>query len=127
MPGKPYPEASAYTTDSLAPFCSGNFTPIFYFDDEDPKHGLVAVDVDLEKGANVDGSVGDSVLKKYRAKYGRPKQGIERPAGGYTFSGGRILLYISPDWVRITYRGACHWWQFYKCGGFGFPLWVNYR
>jgi hypothetical protein len=73
-PLKPYPDASAYTTDSPETFCGGNFQPFFYFDEFKPKQGLLAVELQLEKGANANGSVGDCVLKQYTARYGPPQE-----------------------------------------------------
>jgi hypothetical protein len=119
-PWKPYPEAWIYTTDSPESFCGGNFTPTFYFDQVRPKRGLVAVDLDLDIGAYSKSIVGDCLLNKYTAKYGRPKTSMDVPVpGAYYFSGGRIVLYIYRDRVTITYTSTCHWWQL-LCDGWGF-------
>lgn len=111
-----HPDAWEYSTDSPESYCGGNFIPIFSFDESQPKRGLVAVQLELERGENADGRVGDCVLKEYRAKYGHPKKSAEvQGPGQYAFSGARVVLYIFPERVTIIYRGRCPWWQF-GCG-----------
>lgn len=114
QPVKPDPESWEYSIDTPEVFCGGNFDVVFTFDEYKPKRGLVAVQLELEKGKNADGRVGDCVLKEYTEKYGHPRKRVEAQGPGqYAFSGARVILYIFPGRVSILYRGpGCRWWEF---------------